>query len=73
MMKLAAIVEIARALIRFCDWAVEQIRETIRRRKLEEIHDATEQATKAKTRDEKIEAAKRLEDAAGLHPPGRDV
>lgn len=72
MMKLAAIVEIARALIRFCEWAVEQIQETIRRRKLEEIHDATEQAKKAKSREEKIEAAKRLEDAAGLRPPGRD-
>lgn len=68
----AGLVALARKLVEFVEWAVQYIGETLRRKRLEEIEKAHDEAGRAKTKQEKIDAAKRLEDSVGLRPPSRD-
>ena len=72
MLKIGAVIEIARAVVKFCQWAVEAVNNWARRRKQEQIHEAHENAANAKTREEKIEAARQLENAVGLSPRDRN-
>ncbi len=68
---IAGLVELARKLVQFVEWAVKYLGETIRRKRLEEIEQAHEEAGRAQTKQEKIDAAKRLEDSLNLRPPSR--
>lgn len=68
----AGIVELARKLVQFVEWAVKELENRIRRKRLEEIEKAHDEAAKAQTKQEKIDAAKRLEDALNFSPHRRD-
>lgn len=65
-----AIIELARKLVQFLEWAVEYLKQVQKERKLETIKEAHEAAADAKTIEEKARAAKAIEEAVGLVPSG---
>lgn len=69
-MKLGALLAILNALVDFILWATDSLKAAVVGVKKENVKKAVAQAKKAKTKDEKIAAAKKMESAFGLRSRG---
>lgn len=65
-MKIGALLTILKALVDFILWATDSIKAAVIGAKKAEVKKAIGQAKKAKKKNEKIAAAKRMESAFGL-------
>lgn len=72
-MSVAGVVELLRKAVQFIEWAAKALSEMLKAKRLGDIREAHDAAAEAKTREEKVAAAKKLEDAVGLKPRSRSA